>query len=338
MCLSGKCRRESPRPQVATWKAPASHAAADFQSTHGKLAGPVVVDGKNATVSPACATCHAREYCITCHVNAPEVAAIQALQPDPRSLAMATPELKAPASHAATAFMTTHGRKLSKQQAAQQCGILSHGDELRGLSHGAATAGAGSRRRGTWPGCRGQPLCAHDQPRMAAISRTDTRSWRAVHRRPAPAATSRNSASSAIVPTPAPREPITRRTSPPGIPSRPMAGRPRAPIATIPASSARPVTRRTASRPVAASSAARPYTMTGTRHSPPATAPRRARVSRAASVVTVRRTAWCAIRHPAGVASIRMDRTSRPKSFAGPIRRCAPRATPTEFPRASPRR
>jgi len=108
--------------QVATWKAPASHEAADFQSTHGKLAGPVVVDGKNATVSPACATCHAREYCITCHVNAPEVPSIQALQPDPRSLAMATPELKAPASHAATTFLTTHGRKLSKQQAAQTCG------------------------------------------------------------------------------------------------------------------------------------------------------------------------------------------------------------------------
>ena len=38
--------------QVATWKAPASHAAADFQSTHGKLAGPVVVDGKNARRVP----------------------------------------------------------------------------------------------------------------------------------------------------------------------------------------------------------------------------------------------------------------------------------------------
>ena len=65
------------------------------------------------------------------------------------------PELKAPASHAATAFMTTHGRKLSKQQAAQTCGILSYGDELRGLSHGAATAGAGARGRGAWPGRRG---------------------------------------------------------------------------------------------------------------------------------------------------------------------------------------
>ena len=73
-------------------------------------------------MSPSCATCHAREYCITCHVNAPEVPAIQALQRDARSLAMAVPEVKAPASHAVPAFANTHGRKLSKQQLTQQCG------------------------------------------------------------------------------------------------------------------------------------------------------------------------------------------------------------------------
>ena len=108
--------------RVATWKAPASHASPDFQSTHGKLAGPVVVGGKSVAVSPSCATCHAREYCITCHVNAPEVPAIQALQRDARSLAVNVPEVKAPESHATTAFMSTHGRKLSKQQLTQQCG------------------------------------------------------------------------------------------------------------------------------------------------------------------------------------------------------------------------
>lgn len=108
--------------KVATWKAPASHTAADFQATHGELAGPVVIDGTNFQVSPACATCHAREYCITCHVNAPEVPTIQALQLDARSLAMETPEVKAPASHSAAAFMSTHGRKLSKKQLTQKCG------------------------------------------------------------------------------------------------------------------------------------------------------------------------------------------------------------------------
>jgi hypothetical protein len=108
--------------QVATWKAPSSHDAPTFQAEHGDLAAPVVVKGVSYQVSPACATCHARDYCISCHVNAPDVPAIQALQPDPRSLAMAVPEMKAPASHSAPAFMTTHGRKLSKKQLTQQCG------------------------------------------------------------------------------------------------------------------------------------------------------------------------------------------------------------------------
>ncbi len=108
--------------QVAAWKAPASHAAPDFQASHGKLAGPVTIKGATFAVSPSCATCHAREYCISCHVNAPEVPAIQALQPDPRTLAMPRPEVKAPASHETPTFLTTHGKKLSKQQVTQQCG------------------------------------------------------------------------------------------------------------------------------------------------------------------------------------------------------------------------
>lgn len=108
--------------QVAAWKAPSSHASPDFQATHGKLAGPVLVGRKSLPVSPSCATCHAREYCISCHVNAPELPAIQALQPDARSLAMTVPAVKAPASHAASAFLGTHGRNLSKQQLARQCG------------------------------------------------------------------------------------------------------------------------------------------------------------------------------------------------------------------------
>ena len=48
--------------QVASWKAPSSHAAPDFQARHGQLAA-VVVKGANSQVSAACATCHAREYC-----------------------------------------------------------------------------------------------------------------------------------------------------------------------------------------------------------------------------------------------------------------------------------
>jgi hypothetical protein len=107
---------------VATWKAPSSHEAPDFQSKHGALAAPVSVKGANYQVSPSCATCHARDYCITCHVNAPEVPAIQALQPDARSLAMKHDSVKAPASHAAPTFIAMHGQKLSKKQLMQTCG------------------------------------------------------------------------------------------------------------------------------------------------------------------------------------------------------------------------
>lgn len=106
---------------VARWKAPPSHAAPDFQATHGKLAAPVTVGSVSYAVSPSCSTCHAQEYCIACHVNAPEVPVIQAMKPDARSLAMKVPSIEAPASHANQAFLTTHGRKLTKQQVAQQC-------------------------------------------------------------------------------------------------------------------------------------------------------------------------------------------------------------------------
>jgi hypothetical protein len=60
-------------------------------------------------VARSCATCHAREFCITCHVNAPEVPSIQALASDERSLAIHA-ELEAPTSHAAPDFLMHHGR------------------------------------------------------------------------------------------------------------------------------------------------------------------------------------------------------------------------------------
>jgi hypothetical protein len=52
--------------------------------------------------------CHARDFCAQCHVNAPEVKSIQALAPDPRSLALKA-ELKEPASHEASRFLSQHG-------------------------------------------------------------------------------------------------------------------------------------------------------------------------------------------------------------------------------------
>jgi hypothetical protein len=85
------------RADVARLPAPPSHSAADFGLTGHRGAGA------------SCATCHARDFCITCHVNAPETAAIQALERDARSTAIPA-KLPVPASHAAPDFAAAHGR------------------------------------------------------------------------------------------------------------------------------------------------------------------------------------------------------------------------------------
>lgn len=92
------------RADIAKFPAPASHQVPGFASGagHGVQAGQV------APVSPSCATCHSQNFCLTCHVDAPERPAIQALAPDPRGTAIAA-TLKAPASHGADDFLRTHG-------------------------------------------------------------------------------------------------------------------------------------------------------------------------------------------------------------------------------------
>lgn len=101
------------RADVADFPVPESHKIKGFAfEGHGRLA-----EGKAATpVSAACATCHARDFCSECHVNAPEVAAIQALAPDPRSLAIKS-ELKPPPSHADPAFLRRHGSEARESAA-----------------------------------------------------------------------------------------------------------------------------------------------------------------------------------------------------------------------------
>lgn len=92
------------REDVGDFPEPPSHQRAGFAlGGHGRLAR-----GSGAEAAASCATCHARDFCITCHVDAPERRAIQALAPDPRSLAIAA-ELRAPASHGAPNFLMRHG-------------------------------------------------------------------------------------------------------------------------------------------------------------------------------------------------------------------------------------
>jgi hypothetical protein len=85
-----------PSERIARFPAPPTHREAGF--------------GRRHPVSETCATCHARDFCITCHVNAPEVEAIQALEPDPRSLAIEA-KLESPTSHVAPDFVQRHGKE-----------------------------------------------------------------------------------------------------------------------------------------------------------------------------------------------------------------------------------
>jgi hypothetical protein len=102
------------RADVKAFPKPPSHDALGFMAAggHGKLAdagtGPATFG-----VAPSCATCHARDYCIACHVNAPETPTIQALAEDARSLAIPV-ELDAPTSHAQGTFLLTHGKTARK--------------------------------------------------------------------------------------------------------------------------------------------------------------------------------------------------------------------------------
>jgi Doubled CXXCH motif (Paired_CXXCH_1) len=99
---------------VAEFPVPDSHRRPGFASgLHGKLARPSVAGEQ---VSQACATCHARDFCSSCHVNAPEVPFIQALAPDRRSLATRA-ELEAPADHHDPDFLTRHGDAARKSPA-----------------------------------------------------------------------------------------------------------------------------------------------------------------------------------------------------------------------------
>jgi hypothetical protein len=89
---------------IAEFEEPPSHAMAGFAGAEGH--GAAAQAGE--PVAASCATCHARDFCLICHVDAPEQPVIQALARDPRSLAH-TATLSEPASHQATGFLATHG-------------------------------------------------------------------------------------------------------------------------------------------------------------------------------------------------------------------------------------
>ncbi|HEU4699763.1 MAG TPA: hypothetical protein VFS40_11315 [Gemmatimonadales bacterium] len=128
---------------VARFPTPPSHRAAEFAlGGHGRAAraGP-------GAVAASCATCHAQNFCLTCHVNALEVPAIQALASDPRATAIKA-ELRAPPSHARPDFQQSHGGLALARPATcaachtQQSCLTCH-TSLPDAARGLATAGAG---------------------------------------------------------------------------------------------------------------------------------------------------------------------------------------------------
>lgn len=86
---------------IAAFPAPPSHGQPGFTTREGH--GALARGG-----GQSCAVCHARDFCMTCHVDAPEQAAIQALEPDPRARAIVV-RLQAPATHRDPTFLQRHG-------------------------------------------------------------------------------------------------------------------------------------------------------------------------------------------------------------------------------------
>lgn len=100
---------------VAGFPVPRSHAVDGFSlGGHGEGASVRGADGR-WTVAASCATCHAQNFCLNCHVNAPEVPAIQALASDQRSLVHRA-NFMAPPSHAATNFIAAHGKDARRNE------------------------------------------------------------------------------------------------------------------------------------------------------------------------------------------------------------------------------
>lgn len=105
------------REDIAGFPKPRSHSAPDFLlGGHGRAARVSGVAAGPGAIAASCATCHARNLCLSCHVNAPESPEILALALDHRSPAYATLPPR-PASHEAPDFLRSHGRDAQRASA-----------------------------------------------------------------------------------------------------------------------------------------------------------------------------------------------------------------------------
>jgi hypothetical protein len=98
------------REDIARFPKPASHSAPDFiMGGHGKLARATLASMRERGIAASCATCHSRNLCLTCHVNAIESPVISSLALDDRAPVYAATQ-PVPVGHRSPDFLRSHGR------------------------------------------------------------------------------------------------------------------------------------------------------------------------------------------------------------------------------------
>ena len=220
------------REDVGRFPVPQSHREPGFASSlHGKLAR-----GSGSEVSASCATCHAREFCIQCHVNAPEVPQIQAFAPDPRSTAIRS-RAQGTTGSSESGFCLSAWR--SSPEVISHLRDLPHPGELSHLSPRQARGGPGPA--GRWAGTRQgrQHSAPSDRPHMDRTSRRFMERWRTPDLKPVRVVMCGRSVSTAIGPIrPTPLPGTIQPDFSPGIRQRPTLEKRIAATAITPVSSA----------------------------------------------------------------------------------------------------
>jgi len=102
--------------EIRAFPKPAFHDAPDFLlGGHGRLARTGVALGSGA-IAANCATCHSRDLCLSCHVNAPESNVIQALALDAR-VPVRTAPMPTPPTHGSENWVRSHQRDARRPRA-----------------------------------------------------------------------------------------------------------------------------------------------------------------------------------------------------------------------------
>jgi hypothetical protein len=140
--------------QIESFSRPPSHEGPEFLLSHAP---------ESPSDQQACATCHARESCTRCHLNADALTAIQDLEPDARVARLSTgrePEYPTPGTHQAADWSRLH----ASEDGVQGCGNC-HGQTSCRTCH----------RDGELPALDSLPGGPQEGPR--GVSLDDGRRW-----------------------------------------------------------------------------------------------------------------------------------------------------------------